>query len=144
MEYISHSEEQTEQIACSLAAALKGGETVAFYGGLGMGKTCFVRGLAKGLGYEGSVSSPTFAIVNEYKGGKFDLYHFDMYRISNWDDLFSTGFYDYLEYDNILAVEWSENIEAALPDNTIRVTFTRLSDTQRKITIEGDISLCGF
>ncbi len=141
MEYISHSEEQTEQIACQLAAVLKGGETVAFYGGLGMGKTCFVRGLAKGLGYSGSVSSPTFAIVNEYKGGRFDLYHFDMYRISNWEDLFSTGFYDYLEYDNIIAVEWSENIEAALPDNTIRVTFTRLSDTQRKIVIEGDITL---
>lgn len=137
MEYISHSEEQTEQIAQQLAADLQGGETIAFFGGLGMGKTCFVRGLAKGLGFGGSVSSPTFAIVNEYKGGRFDLYHFDMYRISNWEDLFSTGFYDYLEYDNILAVEWSENIAAALPDNTIRVTFTRLGDTDRKITIEG-------
>lgn len=141
MEYISHSPEETEQIAYTLAQTLQGGETVAFFGGLGMGKTCFVRGLAKGLGYKGSVSSPTFAIVNEYKGGKFDLYHFDMYRISNWEDLFSTGFYDYLEYDNIIAVEWSENIEAALPDNTVRVTFTRLSDTQRKITIEGEIAL---
>ncbi len=141
MEYISRSEEQTEQIAVALAAALKGGETIAFYGGLGMGKTCFVRGLAKGLGYKGSVSSPTFAIVNEYKGGRFDLYHFDMYRISNWEDLFSTGFYDYLEYDNIIAVEWSENIEAALPENTVRITFTRLSDTERKIVVEGEIAL---
>lgn len=141
MEYISNSEEQTEQIGATVAEALKGGETIAFYGGLGMGKTCFVRGLAKGLGYTGSVSSPTFAIVNEYKGGKFDLYHFDMYRISNWEDLFSTGFYDYLEYDNVIAVEWSENIEAALPDNTVRITFTRLGDTQRKITVEGDITL---
>jgi tRNA threonylcarbamoyladenosine biosynthesis protein TsaE len=90
-----------------------------------MGKTAFTHGLAKGLGIDDKqVSSPTFALVHEYKGpGTKKIYHFDMYRISTWDDLYSTGYFDYLDAGEILAVEWSENIEAALPDDCIRVIF---------------------
>ena len=134
--FISNSPADTKKIAADLAATLSGGEVIAFYGDLGMGKTCFVTGLADGLDFKGEVSSPTFAIINEYLGGRLDLYHFDMYRVSGWDDLYSTGYIEYMESGGVLAVEWSENIENALPDNTIRITIKRLSETSREITID--------
>lgn len=132
--YISNSPEKTEEIAFNLAETLVGGEVIAFTGDLGAGKTCFTRGLAKGLGFEGSVTSPTFALVNEYIGGKYPLYHFDMYRINSWDDLYSTGFFDYLD-NGVIAAEWSENVAAALPDNTIFVDIEKVDENTRKITI---------
>ena len=134
--FISHSPTDTKKIAADLAATLKGGEVIAFYGDLGMGKTCFVTGLAEGLEFCGEVSSPTFAIINEYLGGRLDLYHFDMYRISGWEDLYSTNYFEYMESGGVLAVEWSENIEAALPKDVIKVTIKRLDETKREITIE--------
>lgn len=134
--FISNSPTDTKKIAADLAATLKGGEVIAFYGDLGMGKTCFVTGLAEGLEFCGEVSSPTFAIINEYLGGRLDLYHFDMYRISGWEDLYSTNYFEYMESGGVLAVEWSENIEAALPKDVIKVTIKRLDETKREITIE--------
>ena len=134
--FISKSPSDTEKIAEDFAKTLSGGEVIAFKGGLGMGKTCFVRGLAKGLGFDGEVTSPTFAIVNEYLGGKFNLYHFDMYRIETWDDLFSIGYFDYMSDDSVLAVEWSENIENCLDDNTIYVNITSNGDDERIIVFE--------
>lgn len=133
--FISDSPKCTKKFAFELAAQLKGGEVIAFYGDLGMGKTCFVNGLAEGLGFTGEVSSPTFAIINEYLGGRLDLYHFDMYRVTSWDDLYSTGYFDYMESGGVLAIEWSENIEAALPDHTIRVTIKRIDDKTREISV---------
>lgn len=134
-QYISNSPLETEKIAEDFAKTLKGGEVIAFNGGLGMGKTCFVRGLAKGLGFNGDVTSPTFAIVNEYLGGKHNLYHFDMYRIESWDDLYSIGYFDYLSSGGILAVEWSENIGEALEENTIYIEIENLGDNKRSIKI---------
>lgn len=133
--YISNSPADTKNIARELSKTLCGGEVIAFFGDLGSGKTCFVSGLAEGLGYKGEVSSPTFAIVNEYSGGMLNLFHFDMYRITGWNDLYSTGYFEYSESDGVLAVEWSENIENALPKNAIRITFKTLSDTKREITV---------
>jgi len=133
---VSNSPAETRRIAQNLASTLRGGETIAFYGDLGQGKTCFVTGLAEGLGFTGEVSSPTFAIINEYIGGRLNLYHFDMYRINGWDDLYSTGYFDYMESGGVLAIEWSENIESALPENTIRITIKRLNDTSRQISID--------
>lgn len=133
--YHSLSSSETERIAAEFAKTLSGNEVVAMFGTLGMGKTAFVRGLAKGLGNDAQVSSPTFAIVHDY-GGNPHLYHFDMYRISTWDDLYSTGFFDYLDMGGILAVEWSENIENALPEGYIRVVFEKgQEDDERTITI---------
>ena len=132
--YFSDSPEKTEEIAFNLAEGLTGGEVIAFTGDLGAGKTCFTRGLARGLDFKGAVTSPTFALVNEYIGGKFPLYHFDMYRINSWDDLYSTGFFDYLE-NGVIAAEWSENIAAALPENTIFVDIEKIDENTRKITI---------
>ncbi len=130
--YISNSVAETEQYGQMLAAELAPGSVLALFGGMGMGKTALVRGLAQGLGLDAEVSSPTFALVHDY-GGTPPLVHFDMYRISGWEDLYSTGFFEYLDAGAILVVEWSENIEAALPENAIRIHFTRLDETVRKI-----------
>ena len=111
---ISHSADETEQIGEKIAKQLHGTEVIALFGGLGMGKTAFTRGLARALGVDDGVSSPTFALVNEYSG-KYNIYHFDMYRVNSWDDLYSTGFFDYID-NGILVIEWSENIEGALPE----------------------------
>lgn len=135
--FVTNSEKETTELGRKLAGKLTGGTVVAFFGGLGMGKTAFTRGMAQALCVKEDVSSPTFAIVNDY-GGNPPLYHFDMYRVESWDDLYSSGFFDYYENGGILAVEWSENIENALPENTVRVTFERgENDNQRVITIEG-------
>lgn len=137
LRFVSDSVSQTEAIAESLGKALKSGAVIAYFGGLGMGKTAFTRGLAKGMGITADVSSPTFAIVNDY-GGNPPLVHFDMYKVESWDDLYSSGFFDYLDMGAVLAVEWSENIENALPENTVRVTINKgENDNQRIIIIEG-------
>ena len=139
--YTTKSPEETESIGFRLAQTLRGGEVIAFRGGLGMGKTCFTRGLARGLGFNGEVTSPTFALINEYIGGRLPLYHFDMYRISGWEDLYSTGFFEYLEEGGVIAAEWSENIENALPQSTVTVSFVRIDDNTREIEISGDSAL---
>ncbi len=130
--YISDSVEMTEKYGEKLAKELKAGAVIAMFGGMGMGKTQLVRGIARGLGLDADVSSPTFALVHDY-GGDPPLVHFDMYRISGWEDLYSTGFFDYQEAGAILAVEWSENVENALPADAIRLYFTRVDDTTRQI-----------
>lgn len=132
----TNSTQETEAAGEALATTLHGGCVIAFSGGMGMGKTAFVRGLARGLGLNAEVASPTFALVHEY-GGKPPLYHFDMYRVDTWDSLYSTGFFDYLDAGGILAVEWSENIEGALPEDSIHVNFRRgAAENERIITIE--------
>ncbi len=133
--YISESPIHTEQIATELSSKLNGGEVIAFRGGLGMGKTCFTRGLASGLGYKGEVTSPTFALINEYIGGRLPVYHFDMYRISSWDELYSCGYFEYIEEGGVVVAEWSENIENALPDKTWYVEFELIDENKRKITV---------
>ena len=137
MEYLSHSPAETEAIGETLGKRLKGGSVVAYRGGLGMGKTAFTRGLAKGLGCTGRVTSPTFTIVNEYSG-TIPLFHFDMYRLDSSDALFDIGWEDYLERHGVCAVEWSEIVADALPEDTITVTISRgNTDNDRIITVEG-------
>ncbi len=133
---VSNSSQETERIGALIGAKLNGTEVIALFGGLGMGKTAFTRGLSSALGVIDGVSSPTFALVNEYHG-KYNIYHFDMYRVSTWEDLYSTGFFDYID-NGILVIEWSENIEGALPENTIRITISKgETDNQRVFEIEG-------
>lgn len=140
MKVVTNSPEETIEFAESIGKKLKGGDIVAYTGGLGAGKTTFTRGLSIGLGIGDMVTSPTFALVNEYRSDKSNitLCHFDMYRITDLPDLETTGFYDYMNDSNILAVEWSENISDVLPDNTIYIKIKRLSDSQREIEINGD------
>lgn len=134
-EYISHSYEETLQIASRLAKALEKGTVIGFIGGLGMGKTAFTTGFVKGLGIDAQVSSPTFAICNDYIGENNRVYHFDMYRVESWDDLYSTGFFDYLDTDAYILAEWSENIFGALPDDSVIIQIERLGENDRLIKI---------
>lgn len=129
--------EETVALGERLGKNLKRGTVVALFGGLGMGKTAFTTGVARGMGLNCAVSSPTFAIVNVY-GENSELCHFDMYRVSSWDDLYSTGFFDYIDMGSVLCVEWSENIENALPENSVRVYIEKgENDSDRIIKIDG-------
>ena len=132
------SPEETIAFAEKIGKLLRGGDIVAYRGGLGAGKTTFTRGLAVGMGLPDEVSSPTFALVNEYRGKELTLYHFDMNRILNAESLETTGFYDYISEDAVIVCEWSENIADCLPENVITVTLEAVGENVRKITVEGD------
>lgn len=137
-EFITRSAEETIEIGRKIGKKLKGGDIIAFKGGMGAGKTTVTHGIAVGMGLRDDVSSPTFAIVNEYKlKGATPLYHFDMYRIDS-DELESIGFYDYLESGGVLAIEWSENIAEELLESVITLELERMSDNERRITLIGD------
>lgn len=142
MQIVTHNPAETEAFGERLGKSLPAGSVLAMFGGMGMGKTALVRGLARGIGFSGEVSSPTFAIVHEYPGGRLPLYHFDMYRVESWGDLASCGFFDYLEMGGVLAVEWSENIENALPDTALRLTFRRGEEPDERILeLDGSVPL---
>lgn len=141
---LTSSPEETERVGAELARELLSNRElpsfVALYGDLGVGKTAFVRGFASVVSPGARVKSPTFALVNEYRsrGSKNPpVFHFDMYRINDEDELYSIGFYDYLE-SGICLVEWSENIEYALPDERFAVTIEKCSaddPDRRSITL---------
>lgn len=116
---------ETESIGAKFAKALGEQRFVAFYGTLGAGKTAFIRGMAHALCPEAPVQSPTYTIINEYKhNGRTAMVHVDAYRINDDDDLYSTGFYDCMEYENcVCAVEWSEKIPFAIPEDAVTVTI---------------------
>ncbi len=135
---ITNSPEETIEAAAEIGRLLRKGDIIAYKGDLGAGKTTFTRGLALGLGLGDVVTSPTFALVNEYIGENINLYHFDMYRITSEWDLESCGFYDYDFANNIAAVEWSENIEKYLSGKIINITINALDELKREITLEGD------
>ena len=136
MEFITNSPAQTEEIGIKLAEQLNPGTVIAYRGDLGAGKTAFTRGLARGLGIQDPVTSPTYTIVNEYLSGRLPLFHFDMYRLRCADDLFDIGWEDYLDRAGICAVEWSENVaEAMIGAVTVRIEKT--GEDSRRITIEG-------
>ena len=114
MTYITDSPAATEALGQALGERLTPGTVLAYRGGLGVGKTAFTRGLARGLGFRESVTSPTYTIVNEYLGGRLPLFHFDMYRLTSSEDLWDIGWEDYLDRGGVCAVEWSERVADAL------------------------------
>ena len=138
----THSVEQTEEYGASLALRIASDSSlprfIALYGDLGVGKTAFVRGFTSVFAKSARVKSPTFALVNEYRGDELSVFHFDMYRISDEDELYSIGFYDYLDRNGVCLVEWSENIEYALPDRYVRVCIEKSSsenENERTVSI---------
>ena len=136
-EFMTHSRAESVELGRKLAQHLTPGTLVCFTGSLGAGKTAFTAGLAAGLGCTDPVSSPTFAIVNYYRGPR-PLAHFDLYRISSREDLETAGLYDYLDEGAVVAAEWSENFASLLAqEDPIRVDIQILDQTSRKITIEG-------
>ena len=144
MDFISHSPAETEDFAAAFAKQLRGGEIIAFRGDLGAGKTAFTRGLARGLGITERITSPTYTIVNEYPDGRLALFHFDMYRLSDADELFDLGWEDYLARGGVCAVEWSENVSEAM-DGAISVRIEKDPDEEntRHIHVEGGGHRCG-
>lgn len=142
---ISLCTEQTENVGKELALAMLADASlprfIALYGDLGVGKTAFVRGFTSPIAPNSRVKSPTFALVNQYKGEKTSVFHFDMYRITDEDELYSIGFYDYLDRNGICLIEWSENIEYALPESYLRVEITKCSQENadmRQISITAE------
>lgn len=133
--YYSKSEKETEDIAFSLAEGLSAGDTLALYGEMGAGKTAFVRGLVKKLLPQCTrlVHSPTFAIVNEYRGEEYSVYHFDFYRIKDEEDLYSVAFYDYFDRGGIIITEWSELFDDLLPQNKKTVRIEKNGEEGRRI-----------
>lgn len=129
---ISHSCEETENFGNKISRILKGKEVIAMFGGMGSGKTSLVRGIAAGLRLSDEVSSPTFSLVNEYQSGKFPVYHFDMYRVMGWESLYSTGFFDYID-NGVLLIEWSENIEEFLPEDSMKIYISRGTEEDIRI-----------
>lgn len=140
MEFITNSPEETEFLGERLGQTLTPGTVIAYLGDLGAGKTAFTRGIARGLGAHGPVTSPTYTIVNEYLSGRIPLFHFDMYRLHSADDLFDIGWEDYLERGGVCAVEWSENVRDAMED-AVTVCIQKLGEDSRKITITGGVDL---
>jgi tRNA threonylcarbamoyladenosine biosynthesis protein TsaE len=137
MTIISNNEAETEEAGARFARSLPDGAVVALYGDLGAGKTAFVRGMARGMGIDAPVSSPTFTIVNEYPGAR-ELFHFDMYRLGGADELFDIGWEDYLARNGVCAVEWSENVLEALEDPiTVAISKDPTDENVRRITITG-------
>lgn len=134
-EYLTHSYGKTLALAKKLSKELPKGSVIGFIGDLGAGKTAFTSGFVDGLGIECEVSSPTFAICNEYVGNGIKVYHYDMYRIETWDDLFTSGYYDSIDTDAYVLCEWSENIFAALPDDSVIIKIEKLGENDRKFTV---------
>ncbi len=140
MKYISNSPEETEKIAFNLAKNFKGNDIITLDGDLGAGKTAFVRGLARGLGIEDVISSPTFTIVNEYRKGNIPLFHFDVYRIESSDEMYDIGWEDYISQNAIVVVEWATLIEDIFDENVIKIYISKnlsLGEDYREIDIEG-------
>lgn len=136
-EFYSKNLSDTDAIAAEIASLLKPGDVLALYGEMGAGKTAFVRGLVKALCPEclPLVHSPTFAIVNEYEGDTLTVYHYDLYRIADEDDLYSTGYFDRLGGKGIVVTEWSELIDGAIPADAYRLRIEKAGETERKFTL---------
>lgn len=130
-QWITHSPEETMNFSEQMAVYLQPGDVLTLSGDLGAGKTIFTKGLAKGLGIREMVNSPTFTIVKEYHSGRLPLYHMDVYRISDDEDI---GLEDYFEQDGVTVVEWAENIPSWLPDDVLSVVIERVNDHERIIT----------
>ena len=136
----SHSAKETEQFAADLAAKALPGDVYTLTGDLGVGKTVFAKGFAKGLGIMEPVTSPTFTIVQEYLSGRLPLYHFDVYRIGDPDEMEETWFYDYIDRGGVVLIEWAELIEDVLPENRTEITISKDlagDDDYRLIEVRG-------
>ena len=133
---ISHSPEETQAIGARLGARLRVGDVVACIGELGAGKTCFLQGLARGLGVETDVTSPTFVLVNQYRG-RLPVYHVDAYRTESLTELVDLGLEEMLHGDGVTVIEWADKLLPLLPPSTITVTITGLGDQPREIVIDG-------
>lgn len=135
---ITKSEKETFDLGVELAKSLRKGSVICLRGDLGAGKTVFSKGLCEGLGVAECISSPTFTIVNEYEGEKLPVFHFDMYRIEDEDELIEIGYDEYLMRGGVCIIEWPQNIQNSLPKTRTDIDILRdlsIGDDVRKITV---------
>lgn len=135
----SYNKEETYNIGKELGKSAASGQVYCLYGDLGVGKTIFSQGFADGLDIDDIVNSPTFTIVKEYDGGRLPLYHFDVYRIGDPDEMEEIGYHDMIYGDGVSLIEWANLIEDILPSSYVKVTIEKDLDKgpdYRKITIE--------
>ncbi len=134
--YYSDSEEYTRDLARDYAECMKGGEIISLCGDLGAGKTVFAKGFAAGLGVKEEITSPTFTVMNEYVGDKFNLYHYDAYRLKSGREAYEAGLCDYLgDKNSVCLIEWAENMISALPEKIIKIEINYIDETNREIKI---------
>jgi tRNA threonylcarbamoyladenosine biosynthesis protein TsaE len=136
MKVVSRSAEETQALGERLGARLGGGDVVACIGPLGAGKTCFLQGLARGLGVTANVTSPTFVLVNQYRG-RLPVYHVDAYRTGSLSELVDLGLEEMLHGEGVTIVEWADKLLPLLPPRSIMVTITGLGDEPRQIELAG-------
>ncbi len=134
-EYYSKSERETEAIGAEIARSCKQHDFIAMRGEMGSGKTVFMRGFVSVFAPDALVTSPTYAILNVYEGEDICVNHFDLYRVTDEDDLISTGYEEVIR-NGITVCEWSENIPEALPANYLRITFEKLGENERRLIVE--------
>lgn len=137
VDFISHSAEQTRRLGARLGQMFAGSEVLCLKGELGTGKTCFVQGIGLGLGVQRRITSPTFTLVNEYRGGRLDLYHVDLYRIVDAKTALMFGLDDYLYGDGVCAIEWAERVEEIWPDEYLLASLRHIDETKRGLTLLG-------
>ena len=132
------NEKDTEKLGENIGQKVQPGTVIALIGDLGTGKTTLTKSIARGLGVTETVTSPTFNIIREYKSGKLPLYHFDVYRIGDPDEMFELGYEEYFYGDGVCVVEWADIIEELLPEDAVVITIDRgASDEEREYEIEG-------
>lgn len=139
MVYNSNSPKETENIAKAFSKELKAGDVICLNGDLGTGKTAFSKGLVKALGFQEPISSPTFTVVNIYEGARLPIYHFDVYRIDDYEEMYEIGYEEYIFGGGISLIEWSEKISEILPENRYEITIEKdfeKHEDYRRITIE--------
>ncbi|MDF2673798.1 MAG: tsaE [Clostridiales bacterium] len=135
MRIVTRSEEETLIIGTKIGEKLMPGSVISLNGDLGAGKTHITKGIAKGLGVEDYITSPTFIIVNQYEG-RIPLYHFDVYRINDIDEMYEIGFEEYLYGDGACIIEWGKIVEELLPEYTIKIDINKIDDNTREIVID--------
>jgi len=137
LDFVSHSAEQTRRLGGRLGQLFAGGEVVCLTGDLGTGKTSFVQGIGEGLRVVDRVTSPTFTLVNEYRGGRLWLYHVDLYRIVDAKAALLFGLDDYLYGDGVCAIEWAERVRNLWPEEHLDVSLRHIDTTKRGLTMHG-------
>jgi len=135
MEIKITSLDSIHEAAKQFIAAMEDNTVFAFYGKMGAGKTTFIKAVCEELGVTDVINSPTFAIVNEYRGDNASIFHFDLYRLTDEDDLYSTGFYDYIEQDGITVTEWTELFESEIPSDALKLKIERIDENTRRFTL---------
>ena len=136
MERVVRDESEMEALGAELAAGLAAGSVLALVGGLGAGKTRMVKGLARGLGFAGEVTSPTFSLVHEYRGGSLPLFHFDLYRLKDEQELLGIGWDEFLDEPGVVVAEWADLFPDLLPEGTRWLRFEVLPEGGRRVSVE--------